>query len=124
MITAKLLEIDKPTSRGIIYPRATVEKALKECFERLKLPRMAIFDHPTMNPIDENIVGEAENFRIEDGILVADVGFYKDKMDKVADDKEIITIRPNGVGSVDPETMMIDSNYSITGLCIRHSPRK
>jgi len=122
MIKAKLLEIDRPTSRGTIYPRAIVEKALADYFKNIGPGKMAIYEKATTEPKMGDIVGIAENFRFEDGYLVADVGFFEQDLHRVARKGEIINIRPNGIGSIDPETNVINEGYRITGLAVVHKP--
>jgi hypothetical protein len=119
MMTAKLLEIDRPTSRGVIYPRAVVESALKRYFEKVKAEQMLIFKDPAVSHTKDDIVGVAENFRFEGDYLVADVGFLQEKMADVGQEGEVITIRPNGLGNINQETHIVE-NYNVTGLVIRH----
>jgi hypothetical protein len=71
----------------------------------------------------DDVVGMAGNFRFEEGCLVADIGFFEKDMHRVARRGEIINIRPNGIGSIDPETHVIDEGYRITGLVIVHKPK-
>ena len=117
MIKATLLQLNSPTiNSGRIYPTSVISKSIAE-FKDTDIP---IFDGPNLSPEEKNIVGLANNIRIEGEYLVADVEFYKERMDLVCKPKEIITIRPNAIGSMDPETKIVHDNYKILGLCIRH----
>lgn len=119
MITAKLIEVDRPTINGRIYPKEVVEKALKHWEDHFKTKTMPIFKAPTATPKMEDIVGYAENLRFEDGYLVADIGFLKERIKDVAEDGEVINVRPNGIGGVDTETGMVHEGYRMFGLTIR-----
>ncbi len=120
MITAKLLEVDRLTSSGRIYPKAVVEAALVDWEQHFKTKTMPIFKGPTATPRVDDIVGYAENFRIEEGYLVADVGFIKGREKDVGAQGEIINIRPNGSGTTD-ENGVIEEGYRMVGLCIQHN---
>jgi hypothetical protein len=122
MITAKLLEIDRPTSTGRIYPQKLVESALADWQKHFNMKTMPIFKEAAATPQVTDILGYAENFRFEDGFLVADIGFLEGRMDEVGKDGETITVRPNGSGTADPETGVIREGYKIVGLCIRRKP--
>jgi hypothetical protein len=101
-----------------------VENALKQHFDITKNPKMLIFNAPAMTHVETDIVGVAENFRIEDGYLMAEIGFFEEKMSEVGEEGEIITIRPEGHGSVNQDTHMVDDTYTISGLVIRHRPKE
>ena len=123
MITAKLLHIDTPTINGRIYPRRVIEEALAHWEAHFKMKTMPIFKGPTDLPKMEDIVGYAENFRFEDGLLVADIGFIRGREKDIGEEGETINIRPNGSGTHDPETGIVRDGYRMVGLCIRHKPK-
>jgi hypothetical protein len=120
---ARFLEIDKATSRGNIYPKAVVEKALQIFIEAAQENRFPIFRKPTSNPTPEDVVGVAENLRIEDGYLCGEVGFHEDYLKEIVSPTgEVkITIRPNGFGAAD-ENGVIREGYLINGLTVRFKP--
>lgn len=120
MITAKLLEIDRPTRSGHIYPKAVVEAALVDWERHFKTKTMPIFKGPTETPQITDILGYAENFRIEEGFLVADIGFLEERITEVGYQGERINIRPNGSGTTD-ENGVIKEGYRMVGLCIKHA---
>jgi hypothetical protein len=122
MITTKLVEIDRPTINGRIYSQTVLESALKHWQEHFQTKTMPIFKAPSAHPKVEDIVGYAENFRFEEGYLVADVGFLQEKINEVANNGEVINIRPNGIGSVDAETGKVHEGYRMVGLTIRRNP--
>lgn len=118
MITAKLIDVDRPTINGRVYPKAALEAALAHWEQHFKTKTMPIFKAPSDMPKMEDIVGYAENFRFEDGYLVADVGFIKGREKDVGEDGEVINIRPNGSGTFD-ENGVVQEGYRMVGLCVR-----
>ena len=71
----------------------------------------------------EDIVGYAENFRFEEGYLVADIGFLKDSLPTIFPDKtNEFAVRPNGSGVVDKDTNIIQEGYRMVGLALRLKP--
>ena len=122
MITAKLIEVDSPTINGRIYTQKVLETALAHWEAHFKTKTMPIFKDATARPLVTDIVGYGENFRFEDGFLVADIGFLKERMGDVAEEGEIINVRPNGSGKINPETGVVEEGYRMAGLCIRRNP--
>ena len=122
MITAKLIDFDSPTINGRIYTKKLLEDALEHWELHFKTKTMPIFKCPTATPKVEDIVGYAENFRFEDGYLMADVGFLEERIKDVAEQGEIINIRPNGSGKINPETGVVEDGYRMCGLCIQRKP--
>lgn len=120
MITAKLIQVDSPTVNGRIYPRAVLEEAISHWQQHFQTKTMPVFKAASAHPKVEDIVGFAENFRIEDGFLVADVGFIPGRESDVGKEGETINIRPNGIGVTDSETGIVQEGYRMVGLCIRH----
>ena len=120
MITAKLLEIDRLSVSRRIYPRKVIEDALVDWERHFHTKTMPIFKGPTATPNVDDIVGYAENFRFEEGYLVADVGFIEGREKDVGAQGEIINIRPNGSGTTD-ENGVIEEGYRIVGLCVKHA---
>lgn len=124
MTHAKFLEIDKATSKGNIYPKAVIETAILAFVELAKENRFPIFRNPTANPTQEDVVGVAENLRIEDGYLCGEIGFHEDYLKEIVDPTGSvkITVRPNGFGEVD-ENGVIREGYVINGLTVRFNPK-
>lgn len=118
MITTKLIDVDRPTINGRVYPKAVLEAALAHWEARFQTKTMPIFKAPTEISKVEDIVGYAENFRFEDGYLVADIGFIKGREKDVGEEGEIINIRPYGSGTCD-ENGVIREGYRMEGLCVR-----
>lgn len=121
-MTVKLVEFDRPTINGRVYPKAVLEAALKHWEDHFKTKTMPIFKSPTATPQMQDIVGYAENFRFEDGYLQADIGFLEERIKEVANDGETINVRPNGIGGVDTETGVVHEGYRICGLAVRRKP--
>lgn len=122
MVTVKLTQVDSPTINGRIYRKEVLEAALAHWEQHFNTKTMPIFKDATATPKVEDIVGYAENFRFEDGYLVADVGFLEERIKEVAEDGEIINVRPNGIGGVDTETGIVHEGYRMCGLCVRRRP--
>ena len=119
----KLLEVDRPTNSGRIYPKAVIESALADWEKQFNTKTMPIFKRPTDTPKMEDIVGYAENFRFEEGYLVADIGFLKDSLPTIFPDKtNEFAVRPNGSGVVDKDTNIIQEGYRMVGLALRLKP--
>lgn len=117
----RLLEIDKPTSRGVIYPRVVVEEAIKAHVARLGKNQMGIFRG--LNIVKEDMVGVAENLRIEDDYLVADVGITQEFVNEMgAAGHDHLTLRPIGHGVVNPISMEIGEGYEFHALTVRTKP--
>jgi hypothetical protein len=123
-MSIRLLEIDRPTINGRIYSRKVIEAAIAAWIEKAGKNQMFIFSKPTTDPQFEDVIGLAENLRIEDGYLIADIKLVKEKMDEVFEGQSgEFCIRPNGIGGTDPETGMVLEGYKIHGLVIRHKPK-
>jgi len=122
MITAKLIDVGRPTVNGRIYSQKVLEDALAHWEAHFKTKTMPIFKDATATPQITDIVGYAENFRFEDGYLVADIGFLKERMGDVGEEGETINVRPNGSGKINPETGVVEEGYRMVGLCIRRNP--
>lgn len=119
----RLLEIDRPTVNGRIYPRKIVEDAVAAWTEKNGKNQMLIFSKPTSSPKMEDVIGIADNLRIEEDYLVADIRLIQEKMEEVFGGKSgRFCIRPNGIGGADAETGTILEGYKIIGLVVRHAP--
>jgi hypothetical protein len=117
----RILEIDRPTNRGNIYPRAVVEVALAKHIAKLGANQMGIFRG--INISQEDMVGVAENLRIEDGYLVADVKLVDTWVNEmVAKGSRNFCLRPIGHGIADPNTGILLEGYEFHALTVRMPP--
>jgi len=120
----KLLEIDRPTNTGHIYPRKIVEDAISTWAEKYGKNEMLIFSKVSHVPTMDDVIGVANNLRIEEDYLVADITLIQEKMKEAfPNESGHFCIRPRGDGSVDPETKVIQEGYKIVGLVVRHMPK-
>ena len=120
----RILEIDRPTNKGTIYPRAVVEKAIALYMDKagqLGSAKMGIFKG--IDIVKEDMIGYADNIRIEDGWLVADVSLVDKWVNEMASlNRRNFGIRPIGKGIINPETGIVEEGYVFYALTIRFPP--
>lgn len=117
----RILEIDRPTNKGTVYPREVIEKAIANHIARLGRNQMGIY-----TSVDgKTIIGMADDLRIEDGYLVADVKLVDTWVNEMAEKNlREFCIRPIGHGLVNPMSGIIEEGYAFHGLVIRMNPLK
>lgn len=124
-MTTKFLEIDRPTGKGTIYPRAVVEEAIALFIEKFRErspelpPKFPLYKRATLQPDLKDMVGLIDDVRIEDGYLVGDVAFLQSYLDEeIGKGSKTFCIRPIGLGAINPETNVIEPGYKIIGMAV------
>jgi hypothetical protein len=115
----RLLEVNKKNSSGRIYTKECIENALKELNNKPLLIVPDIEDVKANGITFSHAIGGADNLRIEDNFLVADVGIIDEKL-KAIMIEENVNIRPIGMGSVSENGEI--TNFKLLGLCVVAKP--
>jgi hypothetical protein len=82
MIIGSGIYVDFPTSRGNLYPKATIESALKDEDLRRRLSGGqvfgGIFDRMTFNSVDGIITHKVNDIRLFNDEIIADIELFDD----------------------------------------------
>lgn len=117
----RILEIDRPTNKGTIYPRVLIEAAIERNIAKIKVNQVGIFRG--VNIVKEDMIGVAKNLRIEEGYMVADIKLVDTWVKEMVENGNTnFCLRPIGHGTINPETGEIEEGYAFYGLTVRMSP--